>query len=222
MVNEKSPRVDATPGQQRPAGESSDAALLELLRRGGRLGVAALVKAMQVTPTAVRQRLNRLMVEGLVERTTMRRGRGRPSHYYQLSEKGVRAAGDNFADLAAVLWEELRAVRQPEIRRGMLQRIARRLAEKYRGAAARRGDGAPPVAAFAELLADREISCEASEADGLPVLTMYSCPYPELAEQDRGICAMEKLLVSELAGSSMELSECRLDGADCCTFQATG
>jgi hypothetical protein len=26
------------------------------------------------------------------------------------------------------------------------------------------------------------------DSGGLPVLTAYACPYPELAEQDRGIC----------------------------------
>ena len=38
------------------------------------------------------------------------------------------------------------------------------------------------------------------------------CPYPELAEQDRGICAVEKMMFSELLGEKVRLSECRLDG----------
>ena len=40
---------------------TSDAGLLDLLRITGPLGVAELADAMEVTPTAVRQRLTRLM-----------------------------------------------------------------------------------------------------------------------------------------------------------------
>jgi predicted ArsR family transcriptional regulator len=52
------------------------------------------------------------------------------------------------------------------------------------------------------------------------VLTALACPYPELAEQDRGICAVEKLVFSELLGEKVRLTECRLDGAsNCCRFE---
>jgi predicted ArsR family transcriptional regulator len=56
------------------------------------------------------------------------------------------------------------------------------------------------------------------ENGGLPVLTSYACPYPELAEQDRGICAAERLMLQDLVGSAVHLTECRLDGAPCCRF----
>jgi DeoR family transcriptional regulator, suf operon transcriptional repressor len=40
-----------------------------------------------------------------------------------------------------------------------------------------------------------------------------------LAEQDRGICGVERMLFSELLGENIRLSECRLDGASCCRFE---
>ena len=51
------------------------------------------------------------MADGLIERRTEKAGRGRPNHRYSLTEKGERAGGTNFADLAIVLWEEIKAVR---------------------------------------------------------------------------------------------------------------
>jgi DeoR family suf operon transcriptional repressor len=56
---------------------------------------------------------------------------------------------------------------------------------------------------------------------GLPVLTALACPYPDLAERDRSVCAMERMMISEALGESVRLSACRLDGATCCTFQAS-
>src|SRR6185295_19680791 len=112
--------------------ETSDKSVLDFLRREGPVTIGALVAEMGVTATAVRQRLQRLMADGLITRQTERKGRGRPNHRYSLTEKGERAAGTNFADMASVLWDEIKSVEDPAIRRGLLKRIAGRLAERYR------------------------------------------------------------------------------------------
>ena len=85
--------------------ESSDLALLDLLRKHGPLSVAQLKAAMQVTATAVRQRLVRLLTQGDIQRHAERISRGRPLHRYGLTDKGRRRAGANFADLAIALWK---------------------------------------------------------------------------------------------------------------------
>src|SRR4051812_8152479 len=104
--------------------KSSDTDLLELLRNRGPLGIPELAQSMHVTATAVRQRLARLMRNGLIQRTAVRPPRGRPSHRYALSERGRRQSGSNFADLTLALWQEVRAIRDPAIRGGLLQRLA--------------------------------------------------------------------------------------------------
>jgi len=53
----------------------------------------------------------------------------------------------------------------------------------------------------------------------LPLLRATACPYPDLAEQDRTVCSMERMMFSELVGENLRLSDCRLDGHSCCTFQ---
>jgi DeoR family suf operon transcriptional repressor len=199
----------------------SDTPLLEMLRVEGQVGVSELEAGLGVTATAVRQRLERLMRAGLVERSTVSRGRGRPSHAYSLTQKGQRVGGDNFQDLAMVLWREVRSVSDPSVRRGLLARIATALADRYRPEVA---EGSPQerLERAAAIMRERQISCGVAVTDGdLPVLVSYTCPYPELAEQDRGICAAERLMLQDLVGSPVQLSECRLDGGSCCKFTAT-
>jgi predicted ArsR family transcriptional regulator len=197
--------------------ESSDKSLLDFLRREGAVTIAELVAEMGVTATAVRQRLQRLMAEGLVQRHTERKNRGRPNHRYTLTEKGERAAGTNFADMAIVLWEEIKSVDDTSVRRGLLQRIATRLVDRYRDRVAGETLG-ERMKGLARLMGDREIPFEVDSSGELPVLTALACPYPELAKLDRGVCTMEKLMLSEMLGESVRLTECRLDGANCCTF----
>jgi predicted ArsR family transcriptional regulator len=197
--------------------QTSDEALLDYLRRNGAARISDLVAATGVTATAVRQRIRRLMSDGLITRTTEKQVRGRPNHRYVLTEAGECHAGNNFGDLAVVLWDEIRAVPDLEVRRGLLKRIADRFVGRYRDQVA--GENlVERMESVAALMQDREIPFEVSTNSELPVLSALACPYPELAKQDRGVCTMEKLMLSELLGESVRLSACRLDGATCCTF----
>jgi predicted ArsR family transcriptional regulator len=197
--------------------ETSDRMMLDLLRREGAVTIMALVAEMGVTATAVRQRLRRLMAAGLIQRETRRIGRGRPNHRYSLTEKGERAAGTNFADMAIVLWDEIKSIRDPNVRRGLLKRIADRLVARYRSRVTGNTVG-ERMAELSAVMNEREIPFEVNRSGELPVLTALACPYPELAQMDRSVCTMEKLMLSEILGANVRLSECRLDGATCCTF----
>ena len=76
---------------------TADNDVLDLLRALGPMDVAAMSGEFEVTPTAVRQRLSRLLANGLIDREPVRHGRGRPRHRYQLTSKGVRLTGVELA-----------------------------------------------------------------------------------------------------------------------------
>jgi predicted ArsR family transcriptional regulator len=195
----------------------SDIAILDILRKRDTANVTELATLMQVTSTAVRQRLTRLMAQGYIDRVAVRAGRGRPSHRYILTKEGRRKTGSNFADLAITLWQEIREIKDAEVRRGLLQRIAKRLAQEYNPHI--QGDTLEEkMESLAKLFSARQIPFEVDTTGSLPVLTALACPYPDLAELDHSICSMERLLFSEILGETVQLGKCRLDGDQCCTF----
>jgi predicted ArsR family transcriptional regulator len=200
--------------------ELSDRTIVDYLRRQSAATIADLVEYTGVTATAVRQRLARLMEKGWVGRCSEAAGRGRPMHRYSLTPAGVRSGGTNYDKLAQVLWEEIREVKDADVRQGLLKRISERLADVYRdqihGKTVRER-----MSELAELMSGQDLPFELDESEPLPVLTALACPYPDLAEHDRGVCAMEKMLFSNVLGEGLKLSACRLDGASCCTFQTT-
>ena len=201
----------------------ADGTVLDLLRDTGPMGVSDLATAMGVTATAVRMRLTRLMGQGWINRETAGRGRGRPSHQYSLTKEGRRQLGNNFADLAIVLWNEMRAVSDPSVRQGLISRVAEALAARYQDQITGR-TAEEKLRSVAALMTERHVSASVVTTDSqgqLPVLSLKDCPYPELAEQDRGICSMEKMLLSRLLDEDVTLSQCRLDGDACCQFQTT-
>lgn len=202
--------------------DSSDRPLLDLIRRHGPVTVAEMARALGVTPTAIRNRLARLVGSGMVERQAEHGGRGRPRHTYRASAEAHRRLGQNYADLAVVLWDEMmRSVPDARLRRLLFSRITDRLAELYR--AQLKGDGwEGRMVQLGAILHDRGIEAEVvrREGDDLPILKQHSCPYFELAEVDHAICALERKMFEKVLGRSLRLSHCRLDGDRSCDFEA--
>jgi predicted ArsR family transcriptional regulator len=202
--------------------ESSDRGLLDLIRRNGPVTVVDMAARLGVTGTAIRNRLARLLGAGLVERKAEHHGRGRPKHTYEVSVLAQKQLGQNYADLAVALWEELMGtIPDRKLRRLMFIRVTDRMAEIYRGqVSSEEWEGR--LVQLTNLLLDRGVEAEVAHDAGRtsPVLRQHSCPYYELAEADRGICALERKMFEKVLGRSLRLSQCRLDGDRFCDFEA--
>lgn len=206
--------------QPKSVSEASDRVIVDFLRQRSGASIGELIAFTGVTATAVRQRLTRLMRQGLVERVAQSAGRGRPSHRYSLTDAGRRSGGNNYDALAQVLWDEIRGVPDATVRQGLLKRISGRLSDLYRGEVV--GQSLRErMASLAAAMTRQEIRFEVEESKALPVLTAVTCPFPDLAERDRSVCAMEKMMLSEVLGENLKLSACRLDGSTCCTFEVS-
>jgi predicted ArsR family transcriptional regulator len=203
--------------------ESTDRSLLDLIRRHGPLTVDQMSNRLGVTATAVRNRLTRLVSAGMVARRSEPGSRGRPKHLYQASALAHKRLGQNYADLAVILWDEMmRTVADRKLRRVLFARITERLAELYR-AQVTGVDWERRLVELGTVLHAQGIETEVTwGGDGglLPVLKQHSCPYHELAEADRGVCAMERKMFEKVLGRSLRLSQCRLDGHRSCDFEA--
>jgi predicted ArsR family transcriptional regulator len=170
----------------------------------------------------VRNRLTRLVESGMVERRAEQGGRGRPKHTYQASVAAQKMLGQNYADLAVILWDEMmRTVEDRKLRRILFGRITERLAEVYR-AQVTGVEWERRLVQLGSILHDRGIETEVTGGDGgvLPVLKQHSCPYYELAQVDRAVCAMERKMFEKVLGRGLRLSQCRLDGHRSCDFEA--
>lgn len=202
--------------------DGSDRPLLDMIRRKGPLSVPEMAESFGVTATAIRNRLARLVASGLVEAHSEPHGRGRPKHVYQASAEAHRRLGQNYADLAFALWEEMiHTIDDPKLRRRLFQRVTDRLAEHYRTQlSSDRWQGR--LVQLGPLLHERGIEAEVLyPTDGAsPVLRQYSCPYFDLAEIDESVCAMERKMLEKVLGQGLKLSTCRLDGDRACQFEA--
>ncbi len=203
--------------------DSGDRDFLNRLHRMGSGTIQEICDVIGVTATAVRQRLTRLHERGLIQRTAVRSGRGRPHHVYSLTGAGQRELGDNYGELARILWQELRNIDDSAVQARVLQRIQASLVERY-GRGVEGNSLNDRFRLLGQSLAEQGFDVEvelAVSADGdlLPILRENHCPYHELASEDPTICEMEQEVFREILGQKVELTQCCLEGHSCCEFQ---
>ncbi|MBM3965111.1 MAG: MarR family transcriptional regulator [Planctomycetes bacterium] len=197
-----------------------DQLVLDLLRRKEGLTVTDLTEKLEVTATAVRQRIDRLEESGYLERRKQSAGRGRPTYSYFLTDLGWREVGVTYTDLAIALWGEVLAFEDETLRNGLIQRVSKRMGRVFRELLPE-GTLEDRMKSLANLMANRRIPTSFDNASGLPVLEVHACPYPDLTggHHDRNLCHLEQQVLSEAIGQPLELSMCKLDGHGCCQFK---
>lgn len=204
---------------------SVDRELLSAMRRGETLGMGELTELLGVTATAVRQRIERLLEMGLIDREKVVAGRGRPTFRYRLTVTGHRDAGANPANLADAMWREIVAVEDEAIRDKLVSAVAARLGRQFAmqaGSDQANDSFEDRMQKLSDVMSARRMVTEVTTSGELPVLDIGVCPFPTLtdASVDRAMCRLEEQMISEALGQPVHLSSCRLDGDDCCQFSA--
>lgn len=193
-----------------------------------------LCEATAVTPTAVRQRLMRLQAQGLVSRVSERIGRGRPHHRYRLTDVGRSSLGDNYAELAVLLWQEFLAIEDPAVRNQLRQRLQSRFVERLSASVqgksvadrmqqlgdALRSKGFHTEVRGPESQLESGSNCAQAANGDRVVLREWSCPYHELTVENDEICSLERDVFQQVIGVPLKLVQSCRDGASCCEFEA--
>lgn len=201
----------------KPSLEHDDEQFLSRLERRGGGTVQELCDDEGVTATAIRQRLGRLQMLGLVDRQTIRSGRGRPYHTYRITEDGRRHLGDNYSNLARLLWHELLSIDEVDVRKRVTGRIRDALVREY-GANISGAQLSDRFTQLGAVLSRRGFSVEIDSNELLPILRENHCPYHDLAAQDSGICELEQEVFEQVLGVPLTLASCCREGGQCCEF----
>ncbi len=196
----------------------SDRDFLRELQDLGACTIPQLCEAQGVTTTAVRQRLNRLQAGGYVSRESIRTQRGRPHHVYCLTVSGKKLLGDNYTELAMVLWHQLRELQDEPLKTQIVHQIEQSLVQRY----GRNVDAVEPrlrLQQLQEALKEHGFRVEVSEGSERLALMERSCPYHDLASGDRSICDLEQQVFSQILGVELQLTQRCVDGHSCCRFE---
>lgn len=199
--------------------DARDREILEYLHQAASGDVQTLCDVLGVTRNAIRQRIGRLESAGFVVSELQGQLRGRPRHLYHVTPEGLHELGENYRELAVVLWEAITGYEDSTVRESLIVRVQNALAERFR----KQLIGCDSVDDRLDQLADEMKSSgfnvESDHSGGLRILRERSCPFPMLADVDEAICQVERRVLEQVLGAPVEFrSRCR-DGHGCCEFQ---
>ncbi|MDZ7729277.1 MAG: helix-turn-helix domain-containing protein [Dehalococcoidia bacterium] len=176
--------------------ETTQRILLELKRRGSAT-VPELAETLQLSNTAVRQPLKTLAGAGLVDYGNVGSGPGRRRHAYSLTPAAEQIFPRPYYQLAQNLLEFLRQ-RSPELLAEFLRVYGRAYADDlYRRAGERPAwEALQRAAGWYEDLG--YLTHTEEDAGGELSLTMYHCPYLDLARADARLCEREMAVLERV------------------------
>ncbi|MBK9943998.1 MAG: ArsR family transcriptional regulator [Kouleothrix sp.] len=204
--------------EHREQGETR-AQILQLLRRQGQMTAAELSDALGIGAVGVRQHLALLDRDNLVRTNGVRRGVGRPSHLYMLTERAEALFPKRYDRLAldAIAFVEAQggaaAVDQLFTARRLQlgTQLAGRLAGKSRAA---------QVAELAAALTEQGYMCEHRQLpDGSFELIEHNCPVDCVARDYPQACEHELKLYEDLLGVPLTRDQAIAEGGTCCRYR---
>jgi len=196
-----------------PAGQ-----VLNILQRHGTVTIKDLELGLGVTATAVRQQITGLLADGYIVQEIERTGRGRPKHVYSLTPKGRALFPHHYNEFTNSLLREILFSEGPAKVQELLGRMGQRMAAQYESQLAGLSSN-ERATKLTELLNAKGILAEVKfEPDGI-LFHEYSCPYYELARENRAICDMEEDMIAQAVRQPVELVSCTLDGHHGCQFR---
>ena len=193
---------------------SRDRILELLLRSESPLSVQALATAVGISRNAAHQQVTALEREGLIERASAIRTKGRPSQGFQLSTAGKATFPRQYSLLAKQLLGELSQILGPAELHGAMQRIGKSLAASLSDKVGANADQ--------ELIAGlmRELGYESRVVEGSDGLEIeaHNCVFHNLAKPDTSICEVDLALLESLSGKAVDHRRCMARGEASCRF----
>ncbi len=197
-------------------------AILFQLKSLGDAQAETLARRLRISVQAVRQRLERLLAEQLVEFADQPHGRGRPRRMWSLTAQAMSLFPDTHAQLTVDLIGTIRAELGDAAFSRLLDRRAREITASYRKRLGREPDVARKLRALAGIRsAEGYMARLEAQPDGAFLLIEDHCPICAAATICQGFCSVELKVFQNLLGPDWRIDrqDHLLAGARRCTYQ---
>jgi len=195
--------------------------LLMALKREGEARAEQLAEALGVTVSAIRQQIDLLRDDGLVEHREERGGRGRPGHWFRLTRRADALFPKAYGGLTNELLQYLNDA-DPEMVDHLFDRRRRRRADAAKVRLA--GMAFPAQVAELARILDEDGYLADFEAlpDGTFRVTEHNCAVLDVAERYAMACSSEIAFLREaLPGATVERVSHMIAGAHSCAYVVT-
>lgn len=206
-----------------PAFHPSDTkrALLTLIKQHGAISLDDAEEATGLTRTTLREHLGQLERDRLVERSTKRQGRGRPSLRYSLTAEGGRLFPSRDGALLGSLLEFLKREGKDDLIEGFFVQYwdDRRREIEYQLSSIDPDDQQARLEVLKRVLQEQGFMPEMIVNDSGLVIRECNCPFPEAVRHTRLPCRLEARFFEQLFGERIGRASYIPDGSPACTYE---
>ena len=197
--------------------------ILYLLKTRGPQSAPFIANSLGISAVGARQHLHQLADDGLLSRFDRAQKVGRPTSYWELTEKAQQHFPDRHGDLTVKLIDNVRELFGEQGLDALIGQRERESLAEYQAALAKCHSLGARVRKLAELR-DREgyMAQTVREKRGVWLLLENHCPICAAARQCQGFCRSELEIFRQcLPEAKVERDEYLLDGARRCAYRVT-
>lgn len=192
--------------------------ILNTLKKKGSLSVDELSQHLGITPMGIRQHLAILERDDLVTPSQVRRGIGRPSHLYSLTEAAQELFPKHYELFAINLINDIVDLYGPDKLKELLEmrieRESKELGDKLAGLPFEQ-----KVQEFSKVLENQGSMAEIQKLeDGSYIVREFNCGIYQIAQAHPIICEYERKMVERVLGGAVEVQECVAHGGQRCAY----
>lgn len=199
--------------------DTKDREILDHLQRHGGATVQELCDLLGVTRTAIRQRISRLESCGSLTAEQRTQSRGRPKNVYTVTAEGLHSLGEDYRELAVVLWESIVGLEDSAVKEQLISQVRDRLADRFRQKLTATTSVSQRLDQLADEMKSSGFNVESDHSSALPILRETNCPFPMLADVDETICQVEREVLEQVLGAPVQFKNRCRDGHHCCEFE---
>lgn len=199
----------------------SQAQILLAIKQQGEATAGDLAESADLAVTTVRQHLNRLQDQGLLEHRSEARGRGRPTHLYRLSERAERLFPSVDAQILNRLLDFLSREGHHRAIDAFFREFWDERADEFRQRLEQAEDSglAVRLEILEAFLTEQGFMPEIEQdGDGEITIRECNCPLAEAVESTRLPCRLEAEFLEMVVGQPLERVSYIPDGHDACTY----
>ena len=199
-------------------GSNSRYEILKLLKKR-KLRISEISEILDMSQTAIRQHMAILEGNGLVEKSSLKEGMGRPKFYYFLSEKAEVFFPKAYVKLIEWIVEDIIKTKGVDELRDILIRLGKEQSVKYK---IRFGSNSvyEDVRTLVEVLKERDMVVEIDENHDSVIIKQYNCLFYNISKKfGRTICEFDHSFIDALIEKEIEVLTCIANGDRYCSFR---
>jgi predicted ArsR family transcriptional regulator len=199
----------------------SRARLVDLMKRKGSTTVAEATEQLDLAETTIRQHLERLGQQGLVDHESQSSGRGRPTLRYRLSPLGERLFPTQDGALMRELVDFLVQQGYPSLVDAFFQQMWQERADELqeRIEESEAGELEATLEVLREFLAEQGFMPEVDRQGEDVTIRECNCPFPESVRATRLPCRLEAEFLERVLGRELTRVGYMPDGEPACTYE---